>query len=87
MEYNMIMLNQLLTRIINDISAIEDAQLKTMNMEVLKNTILSEKHKIERNENYIKYSQELGVDCGSLIEMIENCLVSEINKKSGENRL
>lgn len=80
-------INQLLTGIINDISAIEDTQLKTMNMEVLKNTILNEKHKIERNENYIKHSQELGVDCDSLIEMIESCLVSEINKKSGDNKL
>ncbi len=80
-------INQLLTRIINDINAIEDVQLKTMNMEVLKNTILNEKHKIEKNKNYIKHSQELGTDCDSLTEMIESCLVSEIDKKSGENRL
>ena len=80
-------INQLLTGIINDINAIENVQLKTMNMEVLKNTILNEKHKIEKNENYIKHSQELGIDCDSLTEMIESCLVSEIDKKSGENRL
>lgn len=80
-------INQLLTGIINDINAIEDVQLKTMNMEVLKNTILNEKHKIEKNKSYIKHSQELGTDCDSLTEMIESCLVSEIDKKSGENRL
>lgn len=80
-------INQLLMGIINDINAIEDDQLKTMNMEVLKNAILNEKHKIEKNENYIKHSQELGTDCDSLTEMIENYLVSEIDKKSGENRL
>lgn len=80
-------INQLLTGIINNISAIEDVQLKTMNMEVLKNTILNEKHKIEKNKNYIKHSQELGTDCDSLTEMIESCLVSKIDKKSGENRL
>ncbi|MBR6948943.1 MAG: hypothetical protein IKH54_02005 [Bacilli bacterium] len=80
-------INQLLMGIINDISAIEDVQLKTMNMEVLKNTILNEKHKIKKNENYIIHSQELGTDCDSLTEMIESCLVSEIDKKSGENRL
>ena len=77
----------MLTGIINDINAIEDDQLKTMNMEVLKNTILNEKHKIEKNKNKILHSQELGIDCDSLTEMIDNSLVSEVDKRSGENRL
>ena len=80
-------INKLLGEIINDINAIEDIQLKTMNMETLKNSILNEKHKIEQNENFIKHSQELGIDCDSLIEMIDNSLVSEVDKRSGENRL
>ena len=58
-----------------------------MNMETLKNSILNEKHKIEQSENFIKHSQELGIDCDSLIEMIDNSLISEVDKRSGENRL
>lgn len=80
-------INKLLAEIINDINAIEDIQLKTMNMETLKNSILNEKHKIEQSENFIKHSQELGIDCDSLIEMIDNSLISEVDKRSGENRL
>lgn len=80
-------INKLLAEIINDINAIEDIQLKTMNMETLKNSILNEKHKIEQSENFIKHSQELGIDCDSLTEMIDNSLVSEVDKRSGENRL
>lgn len=80
-------INKLLAEIINDINAIEDIQLKTMNMETLKNSILNEKHKIEQSENFIKHSQELGIDCDSLTEMIDNSLISEVNKRSGGNRL
>lgn len=80
-------INKLLAEIINDINAIEDIQLKTMNMETLKNSILNEKHKIEQSENFIKHSQELGIDCDSLTEMIDNSLVSEVDKMSGGNRL
>lgn len=80
-------INKLLAEIINDINAIEDIQLKTMNMETLKNSILNEKHKIEQSENFIKHSQELGIDCDSLIEMIDNSLISEVDKRSGGNRL
>lgn len=80
-------INKLLAEIINDINVIEDIQLKTMNMETLKNSILNEKHKIEQSENFIKHSQELGIDCDSLTEMIDNSLVSEVDKRSGENRL
>lgn len=80
-------INKLLAEIINDINAIEDIQLKTMNMETLKNSILNEKHKIEQSENFIKHSQELGIDCDSLTEMIDNSLVSEVDKRSGGNRL
>ena len=39
------------------------------------------------SENFIKHSQELGIDCDSLTEMIDNSLVSEVDKRSGENRL
>ena len=42
---------------------------------------------IEQSENFIKHSQELGIDCDSLIEMIDNSLISEVDKRSGENRL
>lgn len=80
-------INKLLAEIINDINAIEDIQLKTMNMETLKNSILNEKHKIKQSENFIKHSQELGIDCDSLTEMIDNSLVSEVDKRSGGNRL
>lgn len=80
-------INKLLAEIINDINAIEDIQLKTMNMETLKNSILNEKRKIKQSENFIKHSQELGIDCDSLTEMIDNSLVSEVNKSSGGNRL
>lgn len=80
-------INKLLAEIINDINAIEDIQLKTMNMETLKNSILNEKHKIEQNENFIKHSQELGIDCNSLTKMIDNSLISEVDKRSGGNRL
>lgn len=80
-------INKLLAEIINDINAIEDIQLKTMNMETLKNSILNEKHKIEQSENFIKHSQELGIDCDFLIEMIDNSLISEVDKRSGGNRL
>lgn len=80
-------INKLLAEIINDINAIEDIQLKTMNMETLKNSILNEKHKIEQNENFIKHSQELGIDCDSLTKMIDNSLISEVDKRSGGNRL
>lgn len=80
-------INKLLAEIINDINAIEDIQLKTMNMETLKNSILNEKHKIKQSENFIKHSQELGIDCDSLTEMIDNSLVSEVDKMSGGNRL
>ena len=80
-------INKLLAEIINDINAIEDIQLKTMNMETLKNSILNEKHKIKQSENFIKHSQELGIDCDSLTEMIDNSLVSEVDKSSGGNRL
>ena len=80
-------INKLLAEIINDINSIEDVQLKTMNIETLKNSILNEKHKIEQSENFIKHSQELGIDCDSLTEMIDNSLVSEVDKRSGENRL
>lgn len=80
-------INKLLAEIINDINAIEDIQLKTMNMETLKNSILNEKHKIEQSENFIKHSQELGIDCDSLTKMIDNSLVSEVDKRSGGNRL
>lgn len=80
-------INKLLAEIINDINAIEDNQLKTMNMETLKNSILNEKHKIKQSENFIKHSQELGIDCDSLTEMIDNSLVSEVDKRSGGNRL
>lgn len=80
-------INKLLAEIINDINAIEDIQLKTMNMETLKNSILNEKHKIEQSENFIKHSQELGIDCDSLTKMIDNSLISEVDKRSGGNRL
>lgn len=80
-------INKLLAEIINDINAIEDIQLKTMNMETLKNSILNEKHKIKQSENFIKHLQELGIDCDSLTEMIDNSLVSEVDKRSGGNRL
>lgn len=80
-------INKLLAEIINDINAIEDIQLKTMNMETLKNSILNEKRKIKQSENFIKHSQELGIDCDSLTEMIDNSLVSEVDKSSGGNRL
>jgi len=79
-------INQLLIGVINDFNSIEDVQLKTKNMEVLKNTILNEKHKIKKNERFIKNSQELGIDCDYLTNMIES-LISEIDKKSGENKL
>lgn len=85
--FSKVIINKLLAEIINDINAIEDIQLKTMNMETLKNSILNEKHKIEQSENFIKHSQELGIDCDSLIEMIDNSLISEVDKRSGENRL
>ena len=80
-------INQILIGIINDISSIEDNQLKAMNMEILKNAILNEKHKIETKKKYIKHSQELGIDSDLLVEMIDSYLVSEIGKKAGENRL
>ena len=41
----------------------------------------------EQSENFIKHSQELGIDCDSLTEMIDNSLVSEVDKRSGENRI
>ena len=42
---------------------------------------------IEQNENFIKHSQELGIDCNSLTKMIDNSLISEVDKRSGGNRL
>lgn len=85
--FSKVIINKLLAEIINDINAIEDIQLKTMNMETLKNSILNEKHKIEQSENFIKHSQELGIDCDSLTKMIDNSLISEVDKRSGGNRL